>query len=97
MKTQEFDKAYNVTIKLIDGNIKNLRYPQVWIPGIIDTFSHYGIEVTSLTIDAFKHAVEDFLGKEFSCEPTFVNEEAYNYWDTLSVDTYSVPIKNIFE
>jgi len=91
------DKAYHLTMKLIDNNLRNLRYTDVYIPGIIGIFPNYGIEIDQDSIDGFKEAIEDFLAEELGFEPTFADDKAYDYWQNLSVETYKHPVHNLFE
>ena len=95
---EDSQKAYKITIKLIDGNIKNLRYPSVYIRGVLSTLiNNYGLSKSQEVIDGFKEAIIDFMSDIYGCEPTFYNDEAYNYWENLSFDTiYPIP-RQIFE
>lgn len=94
---EEYKKAYKITMKLIDGNIKNLRYSKIFVPGIITTFLNYGIKINSNTLQAFKDATIDFLYDYFGVEPTFYTDEVYEWWENLNPSTYNKVPEKIFE
>jgi hypothetical protein len=85
-----YKKAYNITLKLIDGNIKNLRYlNDLVIPGIYSTLSwNYGLGRSDEVIKGMKDAIFDFSAEEFGFEPTFDSEESYDWWESLCDDWF---------
>ena len=84
------DIAYKLTLEQIGGNLRNLRYmTSVAIPGIYNILSHhYGLGRGPATMEGMKDAMFDFISEELGgVEPTFVSEEAMDWWEGLS-DSY---------
>jgi hypothetical protein len=82
------DKAYRVTIKLIDDNPKNLRHlVELTIPGIyFSLVQNYGLPYENQeVIDGMKDALYDKISEFFfgETEPTFTNEETYEWWENM--------------
>lgn len=83
--------AYNLTMKQIGGNLRNLRYmTSVAIPGIYNILSHhYGLGRGPEVMEGMKDAFFDFIAEEYGYEPTFVDEEAMDWWTGLSDDYFT--------
>lgn len=104
-----YDKSYKITLRLIDDNPRNLRYLiEVTIPGIYpDLVQNYGLGRSEEVINGMKDALYDFISEEFfgGTEPTFTNEETYEWWENLNDSYFDEKInlinkpetKNIFE
>jgi len=83
-------KAYNLTLKQIDGNIRNLRYlSNMAIPGIYSILSwNYGLGRSNEVVDGMKEAIYDFVAEDFGFEPTFETEESMDWWSGLCDDWF---------
>jgi hypothetical protein len=92
MESEIYEKAFRVTLKLIENNIRNLRWIEVAICGIYASFPNYDIPQNDETCQAMKDAILSFLEKY---ETKFANEEAFDFWQKLNHASFN--FKSIYD
>lgn len=81
--------AYNITKQTIDDNLKNLRYPKVYIPGIYSYVLKYGVPRSNKAMEDMKDAIVDFLSDRLNngIEVEFASDDACIWWKELTDDS----------
>lgn len=82
----KYDKAYKLTLKQIDNNLKNLRWLEQAVLGIYLTLAfNYRLGRSDVVLKGMKDAMMDFISDNvFSgTEPEFASPEAYDWWENL--------------
>lgn len=83
-----YDRAYDITMHELEGNVKNVRYVgQVVIPGLYPTLAHnYGLGRSDEVVKGMKDALFNFIGEYMydGIEPEFASDEAFEWWEGLN-------------
>jgi hypothetical protein len=89
--TESYKKAFHLTLQLIEGNIRNLRYVKIFLPGIYGTFPNYGVEQNDETCQAMKNAIVHFIEKWASdgeVEIEYASGEGYEFWKNIKHSSF---------
>ena len=61
-----YKRACKVSLFLIDKNINNIKYLNNFIPSVIKSFRHYGIDIDESSIEAFKDAFITYFENKYA-------------------------------